>query len=254
MVTIPVKVYTATKATKVAFNLITPKGNRVKQVYTDSVTGETVTHAECGKGYEYEKDKMMPFSEAELKAIESEPSKSVDIQEFVDANSLSPLSAEQCYYIGPDKGADKAFKLLAETMKSKEKVAIGQWFTRGREHLVAIIPYKNGMLLSQLFYADEIRDNEEMEPAKVQVSPQEKEIADILVDTLSTGAFDPSKYRDGYLDRVNDLIQKKIDDPSGVFTTVVAKPAEAKVFDLVELLKQSVLNKAKKAPKSEKTL
>jgi DNA end-binding protein Ku len=239
LVSVPVKVYVATDSNAVAFNLFTPAGNRVKQHMTDAVTGEPVQQKDCNKGFEYEKDKFVIFDKDEIKALESsDTSKCMTIQEFVPADQIDSIQVEKTYFLGPDKGGDRGYKLLASTLARIGKVAIAQWTTRGKERLVLIRSYKNGLVLQELYYSDEVRDISEVEPAKVEVSAAEEELALRLVETLTVSTFDQSKYVDGYAQRVKTAVDQKV-----VGTTPLSagpSPKENTVLDLMNALKASL--------------
>lgn len=237
LVSIPVKVYTAASPEAVSFNMITPGGNRAKQHYTDAVTGDKVEQKDCAKGYEVAKDQYVVFSTDEIKALEVEKDKCMDIKEFVDADSLDLAAVEKSYYLGPDKGGDKGYRLLSETMKAMGKVAVAQWAARGKEQLIVIRPYKDGLILHQMFYANEVRDFEEVGCAKLQISDAERNMAGMLVTALSTGAFEPAKYEDGYVKRVQAAIERKV---AGIPTPAAAPVAAAPIIDLLAALKASI--------------
>jgi DNA end-binding protein Ku len=243
LVSVPVKVYTAASAENVSFNMLTPAGNRVKQSYTDAVTGDKIEQRDCNKGYEVAKDQYVVFTADEIKALEAERDKIMDIKEFVDADSLDPAQVEKSYYLGPDKGGDKAYLLLSETMNAMGKVAVAQWAARGKEQLVIIRPYKGGLILHQMYYANEVRDFSEVPSGKLPVSDAERNMAGMLVSALSTGAFEPTKYEDGYVKRVQAAIERKT---AGIPAPVVPSAPAPAVIDLLAALKASIEAAAKK--------
>jgi DNA end-binding protein Ku len=250
LVSVPVKFYTACASESVSFNMLTPKGNRIKQKLVDSVTGEEVTHADCDKGYEVAKDEFVRITKDELKALEAEcEAKTVDITEFVEASSVDPLYVEKSYYLGPDKGAEKGYVLLAEVMATKNRVAVAQWNARGKENLVVIAPYKGGLVLHQMYYASEVRPFDEIKVAtKSPISAPEREMAGKLLDSLTTEKFDPSKYKDHYVERVKKAIEDKV--TSGSIKTATVEVPKASVLDLMAVLKASLEKTA--AEKAEK--
>lgn len=239
LVSIPVKFYTAASSESVSFNMLTSAGNRVKQKLVDSVTGAEIEHKDCKKGYEYAKDQYVSFTADELKALECEKSDAIDIREFVDASTLDLIQVEKSYYLGPDKGGDKGYTLLADTMKAMGKVAVAQWAGRGKEQLVVIRPHKGGLIIHQMYYANEVRNFEEIEFAKITIADAEREIAAKLVSMLSTGAFEPDKYEDGYVNRVKEAVTRKINGVAAPEVTAAPTP-KATVTDLLAVLKASV--------------
>src|SRR3989304_2130269 len=157
LVSIPCKFYTACSSESVQFKMITPKGNKVKQKIFDAVTDEEVERNACLKGYEHVKDQFVTFTSEELEALESERNNLIDINEFVPLASVDLLAVEKSYYLGADKGGDKGYLLLAKTLETTGKVAVGRWDARGKEQLVILRPYNGGLLLHQMFYTNEVR-------------------------------------------------------------------------------------------------
>lgn len=249
LVSVPIKVFAATSANSVQFNLITKAGNRVKQKLTDVVSGEEVTQTDCLKGYEYAKDQFVTFTPEELKALESSGSdKTLAIQEFVDVSSLDSIYVEKSYYLGPDKGGDRGYSLLSKMMAKLGKVAIAQWTNRNRDHLVIIKPYEKGLMLQQCYYEDEVRDFAEITVAAFEMTKPEEVVATQLIKSLSTGAFDPAKYEDRFAKRVLTAVDQKV---AGKEIAVVPEAPQTSVLDLFAAL-QASLAAAPKAPEPEK--
>jgi DNA end-binding protein Ku len=234
-----VKLYTATSSQQVSFNLLDPETkSRVQQQYINPGTGQIVSRSSMVKGYEYAKGQYVVFDEAELKALETERSNSIDIVEFVPLSSVDLLSVEKSYYLGPDKGGDKAYRLLTEAMKHTQKVAVGRWAARGKEQLVVIRPYKDGIILHQMFYANEVRAFDEVDTgATFQFKDSERNLAEKLIAELSSDTFQPEKYKDEYADRVIAAVEKKV---AGEQIHVAQEVPKAQVIDLFEALKQSL--------------
>jgi len=239
LVAIPVKLYTATSSQQVHFNMLHPETKtRVQQQYITPATGEVVDRGTLVKGYEYARGQYVVFTDEELKALEAERSNSVDIVEFVPLASVDLLSVEKTYYLGPDKGGDKAYRLLTEAMKKTQKVAVGRWAARGKEQLVLLRPYKTGLLLHQMFYANEVRSFDEIETgATFQFKDVELNLAENLIAQLSQDAFDPSRYKDEYAGRVLAAVDQKV---AGEQIHVAQEVPKAQVIDLFEALKQSI--------------
>jgi DNA end-binding protein Ku len=224
LVAIPVKLYTATSSQQVHFNMLHPETKtRVQQQYITPSTGEVVDRGTLVRGYEYARGQYVVFTDEELKALEAERSNSIDIVEFVP---------------GPDKGGDKAYQLLTESMKRTQKVAVGRWAARGKEQLVLLRPYKTGLLLHQMFYANEVRSFEEVDTsATYQFKDVELNLAENLIAQLSVDAFDPSGYKDEYAARVLAAVDQKV---AGEQVHVAQEVPKAQVIDLFEALKQSL--------------
>ena len=239
LVSIPVKLYTSAKAEGVEFRRMSPKGNRVKQQYIDAVTGEVIQQTDCNKGFEHAKDEFVIFTKDEIKELEAEKSSAIEIKEFVPASSFDPIMVEKSYYLGTDKGGDKGYCLLAKVMKKTGKVAVARWNAYGREHLILVRPYRDGLVLHQMFYSDEIRPFEEIteDVAKVDFHEVEEFMAEKLVEQLSGDSYDASKYVDGYVTRVKTAVDQKL---SGNGFTVAASVKKTSATDLMAALKASL--------------
>jgi len=209
MVSIPVKLYTSTKDESVRFNMINPAThNRCKQKIVDAVTEEEVNRNETLKGFEYQKDNIVTFTKEELEKLSASQDKMVEITEFVNSDDIDPVYFSKSYYLGADKGGDKPYALLTEVMRRTGRVAIGRWYTRGQGRLVLLAPYGEGLILHQLWYANEVRGCEHIAP-EATVSEQEIALAEKLVATLASDEFDATKYRDEYGDRVRESAELK---------------------------------------------
>ena len=236
LVAVPVKVYTAASSEAVSFNMLSKDGSRLKQQMVDSA-GAVVPREETQKGYEFAKDQYVVFTADELKALESsDTSQTMDIQEFVDAASV-PTLVEKTYFLGPGKGGDKSYSLLAKMLKKLDKAAIAQWTNRGKEHLVAIQAHEGGLKLQQLYYANEHRDFSEIEVATFQMSEAEEQMGALLVEQMSTGKLDITKYEDRYAKRVKEAVEAKT---QGQTAAVVTSVPQKTVMDLVAALKASL--------------
>ena len=239
LVSIPVKVFTATSSKKVRFNMLEPEtGARPKQQYVSSVSGEVLERSAMVKGYEYSRGKFVQLTEEELKALEADRSGAMDITEFVPLECVDMVQIEKSYYLGPDKGGDKAYHLLAEAMRRNDVVAVGRWAAKGKEQLVLMRPYRNGLILHQLFYANEVRAFDELDIGPERdFADAELDLADKLVEQLSVDEFEVDKYSDTYTDRVKALIDQKV---AGEEIVVAPEQPKAQIIDLFEALKQSL--------------
>lgn len=241
LVSIPIKLFTATSSQQVHFNMLHREtGSRVKQQYIVPSTGQIVERKDMAKGYEYAKGQYVVFDDEELKKLEATRSSSMEILEFVPLDSVDLIQVEKTYYLGPDKGGDKAYRLLAEAMNETGKVAVGRWSAKGKEQLVLIRPYKDGLLLHQMFYADEVRAFDEVETgATFEFKEIERDLAKKLIAELSTENFEPAKYHDEYVDRVRAAVDQKV---AGQEVHLVQEVPKAQIIDLFEALKQSLAN------------
>ncbi len=240
LVSIPIKLYTAASSQAVSFNLLHAKcGSRIKQQTFCPTCNEVVERAALVRGYEFAKDQYARVTDEELKALEGEASKIIDINEFVPLKSVDPIYFEKTYYLGPDKGGDKAYRLLADAMARHERVALARFVMRGKESLVLVRAAQGGLMLHTMYFADEVRSFSEIdrgESAKIKAG--ELELALQLIDGLASEAFEPGKYADEYRQRVLDLVNRKVEGQE--VTAVGPQVQRAQVIDLMEALKQSL--------------
>jgi DNA end-binding protein Ku len=239
LVSIPVKLYTAASSEQTRFNMLHRKcGGRIKQQYYCPIDDEVVERTDIVKGFEYARGQYVRFEDDELKALEAEKSNSIEIVEFVPLNSFDFVQVEKSYYLGPDKGGDKAYRLLGEAMKAKQRVAVGRWAARGKEQLVVLRPYREGLLFHQLYYADEVRSLEDIDTgATFKFSQPEQELAEKLIEQLSSADFDATKYHDSFRERVTQAVEQKV---AGEQVVMAPEAPRAHVIDLFEALKQSL--------------
>ena len=250
LVSIPIKMFTAASAGGVSFNQIHPKcGGRVKQQLICPTCNEVVDRSALVKGYEFSKDQFVQFTEDELKTPEGEASRMIDIAEFVPLDQVDPIYFEKTYYIGPDKGGEKAYRLLADTMKQSNRVALAKYVMRGKENLVLIRAANNGLMLHTMFFADEIRDFSEVDKGEnAKLKPGEMELAQRLVNELATDQFKPEQYADEYRTRVLEAVEQKVEGKQ--VTSLAPQAQRAQVIDLMDALKQSLGKRGGSAEKS----
>jgi DNA end-binding protein Ku len=239
LVSIPVRVYTATSSEAVSFNLVHKKcKGRIKQQIFCPTDNEVVERTDLVRGFEYSKNQYVLFTDEELEALESERTNSLEIVEFVPASTVDWLYISKTYYLGPDKGGDKAYKLLSEAMERTDKIAVGRYWTRGKEQLVLLRPYKSGLILHYAYYANEVRSFDEVDTgATVTFKPIEAELADKLIAQLTIPEFRPEQYRDEYVERVKHAVEQKI---AGQEVSISPEQPPAQIIDLFEALKRSL--------------
>ncbi len=245
LVSIPVKLYTAASSGGVSFNLLHAKcGSRIKQQTFCPVCNEVVERSALVKGYEFQKDQYVRFTDEELKSLEGEASKVIDIAEFVPLSSVDPIYFEKTYYLGPDKGGEKPYRLLADAMAKSDKVALATFVMRGKESLVLVRPAQDGLMLHTMYFADEVRDFGEIEKGKsVKLREGELGLAERLIGELSHDEFKPEQYRGrSTASRVLDLANSKVEGKE--ITAVEPEAQRAQVIDLMDALKQSLAKRA----------
>lgn len=242
LVNVPIRVYTATKSHGIRFNQIDREsGSRIRYRKVAEATGEEVPAEQIVKGFELAPGQYVTIDADELAALNPKASRMIDIEEFVDLADIDPLFFDQPYYLLPDKGAGKAYRLLVETMEQEGRAAIGRVIMRSKEYLVAIRPLDGVLCMETLRFDDEVVKPEEMladiDAAGAEVSDREVAMAAQLVEGLTT-KWDPTKFEDTYHDEVADLIERKA---AGL--EVVASPAPEsaeKVVDLMAALEASI--------------
>jgi DNA end-binding protein Ku len=240
LVSIPVKLYSAASSQSVSFNLLHAKcGSRIRQQRFCPVCNEVVERDALIKGYEFAKDQYVKIDDEELKALEGEASKAIEIAEFVPLSKVDPIYFEKTYYLGPDKGGEKPYRLLADAMAQAGRVALAKFVMRGKENLVLVRSAQNGLMLHTMYFADEVRNFTDIEKGEsAKISGAETSLALRLIEELSAEEFKPEQYEDEYRQRVLDLVSSKA---AGKEITIAAPQApRAEVIDLVAALKESL--------------
>src|SRR5579875_517391 len=241
LVNVPVKLVTATASKDVRFNqLHDADGGRIQQRRVCSVDGEEVDFAHIVKGYDLGGGRYVVVDPEELAAVDPEATRSIDIEEFVDLADIDPLFFEHSYYLVPEGRAEKPYALLVETMARTGKVAIGRFVLRTKSYLAALRARDGALVLSTLYYADEVVEPEELAvPTAADTSPTERELqmAAALVESLSA-PFEPDKYRDDHREKVLALIEAKAEGQ--VVTSPEAEAAAPPVVDLMAALEASL--------------
>jgi DNA end-binding protein Ku len=248
LVSIPVKVYPATRSKSIRFNWLHGKDrSRVKQQYVSAATGEKVERDELVKGYEYARDQYVVMTEEEFKAIESKSDRTIEIEEFVPIENVDPIHFDKANLLGPDKGGAKAYRLLNEAMTLMGKVAVGRFSTRGRQQLVLLRPFLRGLVLHGLFYADEVRSFDDIEFGdEVELRKAEVDLATQLIEQLSTQKFEPGKFEDEYRQAVLEAVEQKV---AGEEVVAVSRTEpQDQIIDLVAALKKTLAEKKQGAP------
>ena len=257
LVSVPVQIFSSAESkASVSFNMLHKKcGSRVKQQYIcPKDNDEVVARDEMVKGYEFAKDQYVILTAEEIKALEEKGTGTIDVQEFVPLEKVDREYLDKVYYLGPNKGGERAYRLLAEALAATGKAAIGQYAARGRQYLIVLRPKDGRLVMEQLHYADELRSISELDVPAGEVKPMELTLAKQLIEQTSTDNFEPGKYKDVVRERMLGEIEKKV---AGQEIMVSEKPAESsgKIIDLMEALKASLANQPKaeeEAPKAEK--
>src|SRR5687768_11684106 len=240
LVSVPVEVYsTGESAASVSFNMLHKDcGTRLKQQYICPKDDVVVDRENTVKGYEFSKSQYVVFTPDEIKALDQKATNCIEITEFVLLAHVDRIYLEKAYYLGPGKGGDRAYRLLAEALEETGRAALGQYAARGRQNLVLVRPMDGVLVMEQLHYADELRTAKEVPTGAADVKPTELKLAVQLIEQASTDEFKPEAYSDTVRERVLEAIQQKVE---GHEITAEPEPETgAKVLDLMEALKASL--------------
>ncbi|MGH8521746.1 MAG: Ku protein [Gammaproteobacteria bacterium] len=254
LVSIPVKLYTATEASRaISFNLLHKGcGSRLKQQYVCLREEVPVPREDIVKGYEFAKDQYVMFTPEELKTLEEAGTHSAEITEFVPIEAIDPVYFDKAYYLAPDKGGAKPYTLFTRALRESKRCALGRWAARGKQYIVMIRPVEDGLIMQQLLYAAEVRSIKDIEIPKTEVKDAELKLAEQLIEQQASDKFDPGAYTDEVRGRVEAVVQKKVEGQE--ITLAEAPEGGAQVIDLMEALRASLEKKAParaRAPQAE---
>jgi DNA end-binding protein Ku len=251
LVTVPIRVYPATRRyAGLSFRLLHAKDKvRLKQQYVCPKEDVVVPRSDMVKGYEYSKGKYVVFTTRELKALDEQSTSGIEITEFLPADAVDPVYFESTYYLGPDKGGEKAFSLLAEAMEAVDRIALAHYAARGKSYLVLLRATGGRLMMQQLYHSDEVRDVSEVPGSSRQNREAEVKLARQLIDQISEEKFRPGKYEDVVRKRIARLIQQKVKGKDIGEPAAPARP-KAEVIDLMEALKASLGRKKGAATRS----
>jgi DNA end-binding protein Ku len=242
LVTIPIALYPATAREELKFRLLRASDlSPVNYKRVAEADGKEVPWEQIVKGYEYEKGKFAVLKDEDFQRVDIEATQTVDIMSFVGLSEINPIYFHKPYYMEPTKGGTKAYVLLREALREKERVGIAKVVIKTRQHLAAVKPNGDALLLELMHFADELVKTDELHlPAKAEINKGEMEMARTLISKM-TEPWQPDKYKDEYKTAVLELIEKKV--AAGGRELGKPKPktsAPTKVIDLAEVLRQSL--------------
>jgi DNA end-binding protein Ku len=240
LVSIPTKLYTTNEsAGDIHFNMLhDADGARLRQQYICTKCNEIVDRDHTVKGYEHAKGQYVVFTPDELKALDAVATQTIALEEFVPASAVDPLYVEKSYYLGPDKGGERAYKLIHDAMLETGLVGIASYSARGKQYIVCVRPFENGLIVHQLRYAQEVKPWAEVPmPDLPEIKPAEIGLAKQIIQQIAHETFAPEKYKDEVTERMMELINKKVE---GQEITVSPEAPTGKVIDLMEALKASL--------------
>ena len=233
MVSIPIAMYTATQDNDIHFNQLHKEDNsRVRYKKACAHCGKELAANDIVRGFEYDENQYVVITDEEIEKIKTEKEKSIQILHFAQLNQISPVYYDKTYQAAPETGGEKAFELLRAALMEEQKIAIGKTVMGTKDTLMAIIPREDGILISTMFYADDIKELQK-QYNKPDISDQELNMAKALINSMDT-PFDPSKYKDEYQVKLKELVEAKI---SGKEVVAAESHGPGKVIDLMEALK-----------------
>lgn len=242
LVNIPIALYPATQREELKFRLLRKSDlSPVNYKRVAERDGKEVSWDQIVKGYEYEKGKYVVLKNDDFRRVDVEATQTVDIQDFVDLDDIDPMYFYKPYYLEPQKGGDKAFALLRDSLKESKKVGIAKVVIKTRQYLAGVKPEDGSLVLELMHFADELADTSKFHvPKKVEVGKKEMNMAKSLIDSMS-GKWDPEKYHDEYREALIDVIEKKVEAGGKEIEEKPKKaPRPTKVIDLVSVLQKSL--------------
>jgi DNA end-binding protein Ku len=244
LLNVPVRLYSAVSRKNVSFReLRQSDGSRIRHKRVAEADGEEVPYEEIVKGYEIAPEQYVVITRDELEEIDPKKTRAIEIQDFVDLDDIDPIYFDHPYYLGPDKGAEKAYALLVKAMGDAKKVAVARFVLRNRENLAAIRPSGNVLTMATMRFADEVVAPEELGEDVIpqdgrKLDKREVDMAKQLIDSLAAD-FDPEKYRDEYREELLALIDRKAKGEA-VVEPVSEEPKPTKAPDLMAALEESL--------------
>lgn len=241
LVAVPVDLYsTGESEAAISFNMLHKDcGTKLKQQYICPKHEVVVDRENTVKGREFAKGQYVTFSPEELKALDQKATNTIEIKEFIPLAAVDRLYLEKAYYLGPGKGGERPYKLLAKALEQTGRAALGQYAARGKQNLVLVRPWDGVLVMEQLYYADELRSPKEVPLGEGEANPAELKLAVQIVEQSATDEFNPDAYEDTVRKRVKAAIDQKVE--KGQEITAEPEPKEGtKILDLMEALKASI--------------
>jgi DNA end-binding protein Ku len=242
LVTIPVKLFTAVRTSDLKFNFLHKKDDgRIFNERHCTVCDEKVEYADLVRGYEYEKGHYVTLGDDDFKSVLPEATQSVEIVEFVDLDQINPMYFDTPYYLEPEKKGRHAYALLRESLREANKVGIAKVVIRSREHLAALKPNGEALVLELMHFADELvaQSDFDFPELKEKVAPAELKMAKMLIDTMSSETFEPEKFHDEYREAVMAMIDARVAGEE-VRAPEAKRPAATNVVNLMDVLQRSL--------------
>jgi DNA end-binding protein Ku len=240
LVNIPVRLFSAANPSSgISFRLLSKDGHRLKQQYIDPKDEDKVVpRNEMVKGYEVAKDQYVIFTDDEIKELQEQSTQSIDIAEFVPEASVPKVYIQKTWFLGPDRGGDRAYRLLGEALRETGRCALAKYAARGKMYLVLIAPKDDGLVMYQLHYDHEIQSFDEVPKGEAELKEGELELAKKIIEQSASEEFRPEKYTDEVKDRMEAAIQRKMDGQD--LTVAPDESPKGQIIDLMDALKASL--------------
>jgi DNA end-binding protein Ku len=236
LVSVPVRMFSATESKELKFHFL--HKDDLEPIGYDKVrkdTGEHVDPKDIVRGFEIEKGRYVPIEDDDLDRLDIELTHSIDICDFVDIEDIDPIYFRKAYYLAPQEGAEKPYRLLVRALEETGKAGIAKVVIRNKQHLAALRAHDNVLVLETMYFADEVRKPEKVN-GRANLRKAEVDMAKSLVENLSD-TFKPDKYDDTYRKELMDLIRKKA---KGQKLPEPQEEEEGEVVDLMAALRESV--------------
>jgi DNA end-binding protein Ku len=242
LVNIPIALYPATRKEELRFRLLRRSDlSPVNYKRVAEKDGKEVPWDQIVKGYEYEKGKYVVLKDEDFQRVDLEATQTVDIQDFVDLEEIDPMFFYKPYYLEPQKGGDKAYALLRDSLEKSKKVGIAKVVLKTRQYLAGVKPEDGALVLELMHFAEELADTNKLHiPKKVEVGKREMNMATALIESM-TSKWQPAKYQDEYREALMEVIEEKVEAGGKEIEEKPKKPSKpTKVIDLVEVLQKSL--------------
>jgi len=247
LISMPVRLFSGARSSGISFNMLHRDDlTRIKQQLYCPTDNRVVERSEIVKGYEYRKDEYVVLEPEEIKKIEPNTAKTMEILEFVKESDVDPVFFESSYYMVPEEAGRRPYALLTKSLEQSEYVGIAKLTMHNREYTVFLRPHKGGLMLHTMYYSEEVRELENFGAPDVELKESEIKVANQLIEALASG-WDPDKYHDEFQENLKKLIQTKLE---GGKVVEIEKPRKmAPVVDLMAALKESLAQmEGKKKP------
>ncbi len=242
LVNIPIALYPATRREELKFRVLRKSDlSPVNYKRVAEKDGREVSWDQIVKGYEYEKGKYVVLKDEDFQRVDLEATQTVDIKDFVDQEEIDPMFFYKPYYLEPQKGGDKAYALLRDSLKDTKKVGVAKVVIKTRQYLAGVKPEDGVLVLELMHFADELADPEKLHlPKKMEVGKREMTMAKSLIDGM-TSKWEPEKYKDDYREALMEVIEEKVEAGGKEIEEKPRKaPKPTKVIDLVSVLQKSL--------------